>query len=340
MKLLITSLALLLFTFAVLPVTLDAYESDPPPHEEKGFETYFREGIERIKAREYEKAIAAFTKAIELNPLESAAYYNIACCYSLMEKKAEALEWLQRAVENGWDDFEHTEQDADLANIRAEPAYLKIIADMRAAAGLNCGFYAMYVPEKCTPDKEWPLLIGLHGYGSNAADYLKLWQPVADAFGIIVACPQGSVRIKKKSYGWNLEAAEKAILACLSDVPKRAKIDLKRVYLNGFSQGGALAYMIGLKHCDRFAGLLPVAAFYDAEKNKPNLARAGEKKLAVYIVQGTQDAHTLEPARQAEKEMTAAGLRVKLAEYPVGHAFPEEYPQEFVKALEWLEGEK
>ncbi len=321
---------------SLFSATVTAQEPNPPSDEEKTFQDYFSEGMEGIKAKEYEKAIAAFKKAIELNALESSSYYNIACCYSLMDKKAEAIEWLQKAVEKGWDGFEHTEQDTDLTNIRAEAGYLKIIVDMRAAAGLNCGFYAMHVPEKCAADKEWPLLIGLHGYGSNAADFLGHWRPVADAVGMIVACPQGSAKVNKNAYGWNLQAAEKAILDCLADAPKRAKIDLKRIYLGGFSQGGALTYMIGLKLCNRFAGLLPMAAFYDAEKNKLNTAKAGEKKLAVYIIQGTEDAQTLEPARLAEKEMSAAGLRVKLVEYPVGHVFPPDHAKEFAKALEWL----
>ncbi|MDQ7779416.1 MAG: PHB depolymerase family esterase [Planctomycetota bacterium] len=329
-------IALVFLLSALLPGLPLVAQDTEPEEEEKNFQDYFQEGMERIKAKEYEKAISSFEKAVALNALEPSAFYNIACCYSLLDKKKEAVEWLQTSVDKGWDDFDHMQQDADLANIRAEQGYQKILTDLRMASGLNAGFYALHIPEKCLPDKEWPLLVALHSYGGNAADYLNVWKPVADEAGFILVCPQGANKVKKDSYKWNAQLAEKAVLDSVADVAKRAKIDAKKVYLNGFSQGGALVYMLGLKRPELFTGLLPIAAFYDAERHKSLLAAAAGKKQSVYIIQGLQDAETLPGARQAEKDLTAAGMRVKLAEYDIGHTMPEDRNNELLKAIQWL----
>ncbi len=49
--------------------------------------------------------------------------YNAACAASLLTEREEALVWLERAVEEGFDDAKHLQQDPDLENIRNLPGY-------------------------------------------------------------------------------------------------------------------------------------------------------------------------------------------------------------------------
>lgn len=94
---------------------------------------YFHMGITFVNTREYERSIEAFQKVIALDPTEAAAYYNIACCYSLMGDVDQANEWLGRAVEKGFHDYEHMDGDGDLDNIRASSAYKELREQARRA---------------------------------------------------------------------------------------------------------------------------------------------------------------------------------------------------------------
>ncbi|NOJ83470.1 DUF6624 domain-containing protein [Myxococcus xanthus] len=49
--------------------------------------------------------------------------YNAACAASLLGEREEALVWLERAVEEGFDHAEHLQKDPDLSNVRSLPGY-------------------------------------------------------------------------------------------------------------------------------------------------------------------------------------------------------------------------
>ncbi|WNZ60149.1 hypothetical protein QEG98_29675 [Myxococcus sp. MxC21-1] len=49
--------------------------------------------------------------------------YNAACAASLLAEREEALVWLERAVEEGFDDAKHLQKDPDLSNVRSLPGY-------------------------------------------------------------------------------------------------------------------------------------------------------------------------------------------------------------------------
>jgi hypothetical protein len=52
--------------------------------------------------------------------------YNAACAAALAGQKAEALTWLERAVDAGFAEAGHLKRDEDLASLREEPAFARI----------------------------------------------------------------------------------------------------------------------------------------------------------------------------------------------------------------------
>lgn len=75
-------------------------------------------------------------KAIEYQNItirnsEDGNNYNSACLYSLMNKTDEALEYLRKAMENGYRDFIHMELDPDLTNIRSLDAYKALVNEYK-----------------------------------------------------------------------------------------------------------------------------------------------------------------------------------------------------------------
>lgn len=81
---------------------------------------------------EYERGLAIDKRLAEMKPTSAVAHYNLACSYSLLQMPGKAFAALRRAVELGYDDWEHLEKDKDLANLRADPRYEKFMAEIRA----------------------------------------------------------------------------------------------------------------------------------------------------------------------------------------------------------------
>jgi len=58
--------------------------------------------------------------------------YNVACGYSLLDSREQALDWIELSMKAGYNqaaDFDHMRQDSDLDNLRKERRYQKIMLD-------------------------------------------------------------------------------------------------------------------------------------------------------------------------------------------------------------------
>lgn len=80
-----------------------------------------------LEEGKYARAEGHYMKALELEADNYIAMYNMACVRSLQKRIDEAVEWLQKAVDAGYDEFEWMEQDADLDNIREDEGYKDIL---------------------------------------------------------------------------------------------------------------------------------------------------------------------------------------------------------------------
>jgi len=66
-------------------------------------------------------------KALKYNPKDPVMMYYGACLYSILKEKKQAVEYLKKAVENGYGNFEWIKRDPDFENIRKEPGYLELV---------------------------------------------------------------------------------------------------------------------------------------------------------------------------------------------------------------------
>ncbi len=90
---------------------------------------YSNRGNTYSKQGEYERAIADYDQAIELNPEYAAAYYNTACAYALQENIEAALPPLRRALE--LDPANHLNlipADADFDALRDDSRFQALLA--------------------------------------------------------------------------------------------------------------------------------------------------------------------------------------------------------------------
>lgn len=75
---------------------------------------------------EQEKAISFMNKLLEDDP--EGNYYDAACLYSIMGDKDKALDYLKKAFESGFNNFNHMLRDYDLDNIRDTEEYKSLVA--------------------------------------------------------------------------------------------------------------------------------------------------------------------------------------------------------------------
>lgn len=298
----------------------------------------YQKGGDLIQARKYDEAIVAYEKCLQLNENDTASAYNLACCYARKGMKAEALQWLQRALEWGFSDWRHTEEDEDLASLRGEADFGKTVERMKSAeAHAETRDYKLHVPPSYDGGKPYPLVIGLHGASGNAESMLVLWSRIADEKGAIVLSVEGTTKVRENSYRWD-DRSEAVILAILREVEEKYKIDPKRVYLCGFSQGGYLAYSAAMHSPDLFRGVVCFGGIYP-EQLEYDFPEAKKRGLGVYIVHGVEDHESLPGARAAAERLKKAGVRCEIHEHPGGHAIPqEEWRTLGPRVWEWLEG--
>ncbi|WP_082213997.1 carboxylesterase family protein [Dyadobacter psychrophilus] len=129
--------------------------------------------------------------------------------------------------------------------------------------------YGLYVPKNFDENKKYPLVIMLHGAGSNhrlalkrvfgktnaegetdveASRYFQSWEDV----DFIVASPYA-----RGTAGYQ-GIPEEDVYDVLDDVKKRFKIDENKTYLTGLSMGGGGTLWIGLTRPDIWAAIAPV----------------------------------------------------------------------------------
>jgi tetratricopeptide (TPR) repeat protein len=71
-------------------------------------------------------------RAVALQPEEVGVLYNAACIYATLERRDEALTYLERAVRNGYNHLAWLETDSDFDTLRDDPrfkALVKVVAD-------------------------------------------------------------------------------------------------------------------------------------------------------------------------------------------------------------------
>jgi adenylate cyclase len=79
------------------------------------------------KLKQVDKAKAIGKKAYELSPNDTVMLYNLACLFSRLEEKETAVDYLKKALESGYQNYEWIKRDADFDNIRNEPGYIELM---------------------------------------------------------------------------------------------------------------------------------------------------------------------------------------------------------------------
>jgi tetratricopeptide (TPR) repeat protein len=88
-------------------------------------------GLAYDKLSKNEEAIESYKHVIRIDPDFRNAHYNLACRYSLLGNINKALKSLGKAIDLGFDDIKHIENDSDLNGLRDEAGYKKLINKLK-----------------------------------------------------------------------------------------------------------------------------------------------------------------------------------------------------------------
>ena len=185
--------------------------------------------------------------------------------------------------------------------------------------------YALYVPKAYDADKKYPLVISLHGAGSNHrlnlrrvfgkgnlpgetdAEATRYFPRLRDV-EYFVASP-----LARGTLGYQ-DIAERDVYDVLNDVKKRFSIDEDRVYLTGLSMGGGGALWLGLTRPDIWAAIAPVCA---AAPQQVRLLAGNALNLPMHLFHGSIDPVVpVANSRQWQHDFLELGCPVEYTEYP------------------------
>jgi poly(3-hydroxybutyrate) depolymerase len=137
--------------------------------------------------------------------------------------------------------------------------------------------YLLFIPKNYDPAKKYPLVVTLHGAGSdyiaqvNNNDQAHPWiedsiQAREPHFIMAPNCPGSTWGGMMGATATSLSAEGKAVVDAIEDLKKKYSLDTNRFIIGGFSIGGAGTYHLIQFKPDYWAAAVPCAAGGDSAK--------------------------------------------------------------------------
>ena len=194
-----------------------------------------------------------------------------------------------------------------------------------------------------------PLLLLLHGYGSNEEDLFSFASELPDEYYVISA--RAPYDLQYGSYAWyaiNFDADQnkfsdhnQAILSrdlvvkFIEELKVQFPIDSSDITLIGFSQGSILSYSIALSYPNIVQRVGALSGYLNLEINRDSYRDNDFQGLKIFSSHGTLDqVIPVEWARKTDPILNNLGINSTYREYPIGHGIS---PQNFFDLKNWLQ---
>jgi phospholipase/carboxylesterase len=193
-----------------------------------------------------------------------------------------------------------------------------------------------------------PLLLLLHGYGSNEEDLFSFASELPDNYFVVSA--RAPFDMQYGSYAWyaiNFDADENKfsdveqaktsrdlVASFIAELIAEYPIDSQNVTLVGFSQGTILSYAIALSYPEKVQQIVAMSGYLNQEMLVDDYLKNNLSNLKFFISHGTVDQVVpVEWGRKAKPFLNNLGIESVYKEYPIGHGVS---PQNFYDFKEWL----
>lgn len=200
--------------------------------------------------------------------------------------------------------------------------------------------------------KKNPLLLLLHGYGSNEEDLFSFASELPEEYYVVSV--QAPYALMYGSYAWyaiNFDADENKfsdinqakqsrdlIVNFIDELSNKYPINPKKITLIGFSQGAILSYAVALSYPEKVSKVVAMSGYLNTEMAKENSEQNDFSNLKIFVSHGAVDqVIPVDWARKTGPALEKLGINYSYQEYPVGHGVA---PKNFYDFRNWLENNK
>jgi phospholipase/carboxylesterase len=207
-------------------------------------------------------------------------------------------------------------------------------AAVHAQTPLQTDLPLKYLEQTPGESHNQPLVIFLHGYGSNEGDLFGIKDDLPASYTYLSV--RAPMVMQEGSYQWfrqkgqgayngetdDLKSSGQLLLDFIAQAAKKYHTEPEKVYLVGFSQGAIMSYEVALRHPEAVGGIaalsgriLPVLK----SELKPDAKR---QSLAVFIGHGEEDKRLpISDGTEANSLLQGVSLEPEFHAYPgLGHS--------------------
>jgi len=209
-------------------------------------------------------------------------------------------------------------------------------------------FSLQHIIRKSSLTENAPLLIMLHGYGSDENDLFSFASELPKELFIISAkAPYSMMPYGNAWYAINFDAekgkwsdkeqAKKSvhmIAQFIDEAVTHYPVNKKNVSLLGFSQGAILSYATALSSPEKVKNIIALSGYVNQDILPENLNTLDYSNLDFYCSHGSVDqVIPVEWARQTAPFLKSLNIKHSYSEFPIGHGVA---PQNFFEFKAWL----
>ena len=192
-----------------------------------------------------------------------------------------------------------------------------------------------------------PLLILLHGYGSNEQDLFSFAEELPKELLIVSA--QAPYEMGYGAYAWyainfdnangkfsDLKQAKESIdkiAIFIDEIKAKYNTNVDKTFLLGFSQGAILSYSLSFMYINKAQYVIALSGYINTKMTPKKMSK--DIKTDYYCSHGSVDqVLPVDWARKSKPFLDNLGLQNVYSEYNVGHGVA---PQNFYSFKSWIE---
>jgi len=213
---------------------------------------------------------------------------------------------------------------------------------------MSLSLYHLVREPKIIKDKN-PLLLLLHGYGSNEEDLFSFASELPEEYYVIsVRAPYDMMYGSYAWYAINFDADENKfsdhdqaresrdlIAKFIDELVANYPIDANDITLIGFSQGCILSYAVALSYPEKIQRVVAMSGYLNLDIATEKYTNNDFSKLKIFASHGSVDqVIPVDWARKAKPILDRLGIETTYQEYPIGHGVS---PQNFYDFRNWLQ---
>ncbi len=213
---------------------------------------------------------------------------------------------------------------------------------------INTSLSLQHIIRKSTLTENAPLLILMHGYGSDENDLFSFATELPEELFIIsVKAPYTMQPYGNAWYAINFDAdkgkwsdneqakqSRDLIAKFIDEAIAVYPVNGKNVSLLGFSQGSILSYAVALTYPEKVKNIIALSGYVNQELFPEDITQKDYSNLDFYCSHGSVDqVIPVQWAQQTPAFLTNLNIKHVYSEFPVGHGVA---PQNFYELKDWL----